>query len=123
MIRLLLLFLLPLLLLGCGGYPDGPGGQAVTRDYDCADFRTHCEAQRFFVTQGGPDDDPHTLDADQDGVACEPPRSLGSRPAPSPGRERVGPASVGPAASYRSPGPSGPRVRPCPPLEARARER
>jgi endonuclease YncB( thermonuclease family) len=40
-------------------------------DRDCSDFRTQAEAQRFFEAEGGPDRDPHRLDSDGDGVACE----------------------------------------------------
>lgn len=40
-------------------------------DKDCGDFSTHAEAQSFFISQGGPSSDPHKLDQDHDGVACE----------------------------------------------------
>ena len=40
-------------------------------DRDCTNFTRHSEAQRFFITQGGPDKDPHRLDANHNGVACE----------------------------------------------------
>ena len=40
-------------------------------DRDCADFDSQEEAQQFFEEQGGPDEDPHRLDEDQDGEACE----------------------------------------------------
>lgn len=40
-------------------------------DKDCSDFSTHAEAQAFFISQGGPSSDPHKLDADHDGLACE----------------------------------------------------
>lgn len=40
-------------------------------DKDCSDFRTQQEAQAFFISQGGPASDPHKLDQDRDGVACE----------------------------------------------------
>jgi hypothetical protein len=39
------------------------------QDYDCSDFSSQAEAQRFFE-QAGPGD-PHRLDRDNDGVACE----------------------------------------------------
>lgn len=42
---------------------------AFAQDYDCSDFDTHAEAQRFFE-RAGPGD-PHRLDRDGDGVACE----------------------------------------------------
>ena len=44
---------------------------AAVRDKDCADFTTQKKAQRFFLKQGGPRLDPHRLDADRDGIACE----------------------------------------------------
>lgn len=40
-------------------------------DRDCGNFATHAEAQAFFVAAGGPGRDPHRLDGDGDGVACE----------------------------------------------------
>jgi hypothetical protein len=40
------------------------------RDRDCADFTTHAQAQRFFEKHN-PRRDPHRLDADDDGKACE----------------------------------------------------
>lgn len=44
--------------------PNGP-------DRDCGDFSTHAEAQAFYEAAGGPDRDPHKLDGDHDGTACE----------------------------------------------------
>lgn len=41
------------------------------KDKDCGDFKTHQEAQDFFISQGGPNSDPHKLDSDGDGLACE----------------------------------------------------
>lgn len=38
-------------------------------DCDCADFATHTEAQAFYESQGP--GDPHGLDRDLDGLACE----------------------------------------------------
>lgn len=40
-------------------------------DKDCSDFKTQAEAQTFFLSQGGPQSDPHRLDKDGDGVVCE----------------------------------------------------
>lgn len=40
-------------------------------DKDCSDFKTWREAQKFYKRHGGPQRDPHRLDADRDGVACE----------------------------------------------------
>jgi hypothetical protein len=47
-------------------------GQAVAQgaDRDCSDFTNQREAQSFFDAAGP--GDPHRLDADDDGVACEP---------------------------------------------------
>jgi hypothetical protein len=62
------------------GYEPAPYGRsdpsAVTRsfaggDYDCGDFASHAEAQAFFEAEGGPWSDPHKLDRDGDGLACE----------------------------------------------------
>lgn len=40
-------------------------------DRDCSDFSTQREAQLFFLREGGPSNDYHGLDRDNDGVACE----------------------------------------------------
>jgi endonuclease YncB( thermonuclease family) len=39
---------------------------AAARDYDCSDFSTQAQAQKFLLKG-----DPHRLDSDSDGVACE----------------------------------------------------
>lgn len=44
--------------------PNGP-------DRDCNDFATQEEAQAFYIAAGGPQRDPHRLDSNHDGVACE----------------------------------------------------
>lgn len=49
---------------------------AVAADRDCGDFASQREAQIFFLNHGGPGSDPHRLDSDGDGIACE------SNPAP-----------------------------------------
>lgn len=47
----------------------GSAGSARRRNRDCGDFSTHTQAQAFFEHhQPG---DPHRLDGDGDGVACE----------------------------------------------------
>ncbi|KKR16434.1 MAG: hypothetical protein UT44_C0015G0013 [Candidatus Levybacteria bacterium GW2011_GWA1_39_32] len=48
-----------------------PNSGYLGGDKDCGDFATHAEAQSFFISQGGPGSDPHRLDADHDGFACE----------------------------------------------------
>jgi Excalibur calcium-binding domain len=40
-------------------------------DKDCADFSSWRQAQKFYKKHGGPRYDPHRLDADRDGIACE----------------------------------------------------
>ena len=40
-------------------------------DRDCGDFSGWREAQTFFESEGGPQEDPHGLDGDGDGVACQ----------------------------------------------------
>ena len=55
-----------------------PGGDQSGLRYDlsgpdrnCGDFNNWSEAQAFFLAAGGPDIDPHRLDRNSDGVACE----------------------------------------------------
>lgn len=50
-----------------GGLRYDPAGP----DRNCTDFATQEEAQQFFIAAGGPQKDPHRLDADHDGIACE----------------------------------------------------
>ena len=52
-------------LLGISAQP------ALAGDKDCSDFPTQRAAQKFFKKHGGPKRDPHRLDADHDGIACE----------------------------------------------------
>jgi|GEM_PF-864984 len=51
----------------------GTTAAASTRigDRDCGDFASQKAAQIFFLHHGGPQSDPHGLDADGDGIACE----------------------------------------------------
>jgi len=49
----------------------GEGLWADQPDWDCGDFETWSEAQAFFEAAGGPGQDPHRLDTDGNGVACE----------------------------------------------------
>ena len=51
--------------------PDGTAGAKYTDEYNCADFSTQPEAQRFFDKAGGVSKDTNRLDGDKDGVACE----------------------------------------------------
>ena len=45
--------------------------QASAADRDCSDFNSWHAAQKFYKKHGGPKRDPHRLDADWDGIACE----------------------------------------------------
>ena len=47
-----------------------PTASAIS-DRDCSDFPTWKKAQKFYKKNGGPRSDPHRLDADRDGIACE----------------------------------------------------
>ena len=49
--------------------PSTTGSNNRSGDQDCSDFRTWREAQRFYENAGP--GDPHRLDADNDGIACE----------------------------------------------------
>lgn len=46
-------------------------GGKFTDEYNCDDFATQEEAQRFFKKSGGPSDDVNGLDGDNNGVACQ----------------------------------------------------
>lgn len=56
--------------VGLWGFENGSdsGGSGEEGDLDCADFDTQDEAQEVLDADPG---DPHRLDADNDGVACE----------------------------------------------------
>ncbi|RYH00732.1 excalibur calcium-binding domain-containing protein [Salipiger sp. IMCC34102] len=45
--------------------------RAVSNDRNCSDFATSSAAHQFFLNAGGPSSDPHDLDRDGDGYACE----------------------------------------------------
>ncbi len=49
---------------------DDPTTTRGGSDKDCGDFSSHSEAQDFFESNN-PDSDPHNLDRDGDGYACE----------------------------------------------------
>ncbi|UMG93549.1 thermonuclease family protein [Nocardioides sp. TF02-7] len=51
--------------------PAGAPAHAQVADRDCSDFATQAAAQRFYLNHGGPHRDPHRLDADGDGRACD----------------------------------------------------
>ena len=48
-----------------------PAPMATAADRDCSDFSSWRAAQKFYKRHGGPRYDPHRLDADSDGIACE----------------------------------------------------
>lgn len=64
----ILISLLGLLLAGLVGLS---ASAAYGADKDCGDFATQKGAQDFYIANGGPESDPHGLDSDDDGVACE----------------------------------------------------
>jgi|GEM_PF-893212 len=64
---LLALAIVVLAALALGSLP----AVAAASDRDCSDFATQRAAQIFFLKHGGPRHDPHRLDGDHDGIACE----------------------------------------------------
>jgi Excalibur calcium-binding domain len=54
-----------------GANANPPAAVQVLDDRDCGDFGSQAEAQQFFESQGGPSSDPHDLDRERDGIACE----------------------------------------------------
>jgi len=46
-------------------------GGKYTDEYNCDDFKTQVEAQKFFDNSGGVSGDTNRLDGDKDGIACE----------------------------------------------------
>jgi hypothetical protein len=51
--------------------PAGTAGAKFTDEYNCDDFKTQPQAQKFFTKAGGPNKDVNRLDGDNDGEACE----------------------------------------------------
>ena len=69
------------------GLSVSPSTASAGGDVDCSAFSTQADAQAFFISEGGPSSDPHGLDSDNDGVACESlpcPCSAGGGPPPPP---------------------------------------
>lgn len=62
---------------------------SAVMDRDCGDFPSQAAAQNFFLANGGPRNDPHRLDDEGDGVACE------SNPCPCIGRGNPGGSNTG----------------------------
>jgi hypothetical protein len=50
---------------------EGTAGAKRTDDYNCDDFATQPEAQRFFENAGGVEGDVNRLDGNKDGIACQ----------------------------------------------------
>ncbi len=75
-----------------------PAGAAFV-DRDCGDFPSQAAAQSFFLANGGPQSDPHRLDDEGDGIACE------SNPCPCIGRGGSNPQSPAHLGSTNDPGP------------------
>ena len=65
------LFAMPVLALVAGILSVLTMAPAQAYDRDCGDFPSQAAAQRFFLAHGGPYSDPHGLDAEGDGIACE----------------------------------------------------
>lgn len=49
----------------------GTAGAKYTDEYNCDDFKTQPQAQKFFEKAGGPNKDVNRLDGDNDGEVCE----------------------------------------------------
>lgn len=57
--------------LGRNLYDRSSADTSVSNTHNCSDFKASWQAQRFFLDSGGPLNDPHDLDRDGDGLACE----------------------------------------------------
>lgn len=64
-------WLLGLLLIAVGMMAATWTSSAAVEDRDCSDFSSKAAAQKFYIDAGGPTNDPHQLDADDDGKACD----------------------------------------------------
>lgn len=51
--------------------PQGTANAKYTDEYNCDDFATQPEAQKFFTNAGGVQGDTNRLDGNKDGDACE----------------------------------------------------
>lgn len=56
---------------------------AFAADRDCSDFVYQEDAQAYFISRGGPSQDPDRLDGDHDGQACDSLPHRGSSPSPT----------------------------------------
>lgn len=57
--------------VGKQNYARTPQSVASADSRNCSDFSNSGQAQKVFLALGGPISDPHNLDADGDGFACE----------------------------------------------------
>lgn len=80
---------LALLLAGLGLATWVQAPATALADRDCGDFPSQAAAQNFFLANGGPSNDPHRLDDEGDGIACE------SNPCPCIGRGNPGGQNTG----------------------------
>jgi hypothetical protein len=94
----------------------GAPALAVDDDKDCGDFPSRAAAQAFFVANGGPGSDPHRLDADDDGQACENHNYGGGAPTtvpkPAPGATRSPKPSPSTATPENAPAAEGAQTLP-----------
>jgi micrococcal nuclease len=74
---------------------------AFAADRDCADFTYQEDAQAYFISLGGPSQDPDRLDGDHDGQACEALPHRGSSPEPAQPPAPTDPAGDGVTAPPR----------------------
>src|SRR5690349_7082055 len=98
--QLLRTLTLALVALGLGLPAPAPASAVVDRD--CGDFASQAAAQRFFLNAGA--GDPHRLDDDGDGVACE------SNPCPCIGRGTTSPQQLASTGSTQAQAQQGPRT-------------
>ena len=66
---MLIIFSIATTLMACSSNTSKTTFDTSGPDRDCKDFSTHAEAQAFFQDAGP--GDPHHLDRDNDGIACE----------------------------------------------------
>ena len=64
--------------------PTATPASETFEDRNCSDFSTWSEAQSFFESEGGPDSDPHGLDRNGDGIACQSLPGAPKTPTPTP---------------------------------------
>ena len=50
---------------------DSSVSSTPSSEINCSDFSSQASAQSYFQAAGGPSNDPHGLDSDNDGIACE----------------------------------------------------